>query len=45
MSKFLSNVCFKVNRNNRDAFIQAFKSFNISDYEGARSHQVVDCGK
>ena len=33
-----------MNRNNHDAFIQEFKSFNISDYEDALSHQVVDCG-
>ena len=34
-----------MNRNNRDSFIQEFKSFNISDYEDALSHQVVDCGE
>ena len=34
-----------MNRNNHDAFIQAFKVFNISDYEDALSHQVVDCGE
>ena len=44
MGKCLSNVRFRVNSNNQDAFLEEIKSFNISDYEGALSHQVVDCG-
>ena len=44
MSKFLSNVHFKVNEDNRDAFIAALKTLNPKDYNGAISHQVIDAG-
>ena len=44
MSKFLSNVRFKVNEDNRDAFIGALKTFNPKDYQGAISHQAIDAG-
>jgi len=44
MSKFQSNVRFKVNEDNRDAFIGALKTFNPKDFDGAISHQVIDSG-
>ena len=44
MSKFLSNVRFKVNGDNRDVFIAALKTFNPKDYQGAISHQAIDAG-
>lgn len=44
MSKYVSNVRFQVSSDKRDSFVQAVTSFNIADFEGALSHQVVDCG-
>ena len=45
MSKYISNVRFKVSSGRGDEMIELHKDFNISDYKGALSFQLVNCGE
>jgi Uncharacterized conserved protein len=44
MTKFASSVRFKVKEGNRDALIDALRGFDVQDYPGALSHQIIDVG-
>jgi len=44
MTKFASSVRFKVKDGNREAFTAALLEFDIADYPGSLSHQIIDMG-
>jgi len=45
MSKYVSNVRFKVRSDSREEMIKLHEDFNLVDYKGALSFQLVDCGE
>ena len=44
MSKFASSVRFKIKEGNREAFTAALLEFDVAEYAGALSHQIIDIG-
>ena len=44
MTKFASSVRFKAKGGNQHALIEVLKSFDVKDYAGAVSHQIIDIG-
>ena len=44
MTKFASSVRAKVRDGNKAAFTDALKTFDMKDYPGALSHQIIDIG-
>jgi len=45
MLKYVSNVRFKVSSGKQEEMLELHKNFNISDFEGALSFHLVDCGE
>jgi hypothetical protein len=44
MSNFASSVRFQVKTGQEDAFLEAVKKFDVSQYGGCVSHQIIDTG-
>tara|TARA_B100000686_G_C16670329_1_gene906081 strand:- start:683 stop:979 length:297 start_codon:yes stop_codon:yes gene_type:complete len=44
MSKFASSVRFQVKDGQEEVFIEAVNKFDVSQYPGCLSHQVVNAG-
>ena len=44
MSKFASSVRFQVKDGQEEAFIEAVNKFDVSQYPGCLSHQVINAG-
>jgi len=45
MTKYVSNVRFKVKNDHHEEMIKLHKGFNLIDYKGALSFQLIDCGE
>ena len=44
MSNFASSVRFQVKTGQEDAFLEAVKKFDVSQYPGCVSHQIINAG-
>ena len=44
MPKFASSVRFKVKDGHKDAFTAALLGFDVAEYAGALSHEIIDMG-
>jgi len=44
MANFASSVRFQVKTGQEDAFLEAVKKFDVSQYAGCVSHQIINAG-